>query len=221
MQSSRSHRRRAARASRRPRSQPGGIAQQTVVSRVARDVPFPLSGTFSNRVYEFVQSYEIPAAHVTSTTLATFSAYNFTISSLDQAASLSAVFDQYAIKHIQVTLIPRVGVADAVAQNYGLFTSVIDFDDANLLTTVGQALDYQNAVTTRGTDTHVRSWVPHAAFAAYSGAFSSYANVASPWVDWNSTTVQHYGLKAASTSTSSVITWDYVVRLHVACRNIR
>jgi hypothetical protein len=202
-------------------SQLAGTGSMSVLSQQVRDVSFPLGGSLSNQVYSFVQSYEISALCTSSVTNSTFSANSFTVNSLDQVTSLAQVFDQYKIKHVQVTMVPRLEVMDAAAGNAGLLTSVIDYDDATVLTSVGQALDFQNALTCRGTDTQVRCFIPHVATAAYSGTFTSFANEEAPWIDWNSPSVAHYGLKTAWTVTSSVFTVDAIVRVHIQCRNIR
>jgi hypothetical protein len=191
------------------------------MGRQVIDIPFPLAGSLSNRVYDFVQSYEIPAWQTSSAAANTYVSNSFTFGSLDQVTSLAQVFDQYRIAHIKVVLIPKLEVVDAVANNAGLFTSVIDYDDTNVLTSIGQALDYQNALTTRGTEVHVRTFVPHVAVASYSGAFTSFANETSPWIDCSSANVQHYGVKTAWTVTSAAMIYDAIVSFHIQLRNVR
>jgi hypothetical protein len=183
----------------------------------------PLVRTPSNNgVHRVVQSYELPALLTASNAATTFGAINFMASSLDQISSLGAVFDQYKIERIEVWLIPRISnVQTSVLINTGLFHSVIDFDDSAVLSSVGQALDYSNCVVSSGTDGHYRTWVPHAAMAAYGGAFTSFANVESPWIDAVSTAVQHYGLKTVWTQCDAAYIMDAVVRLHTAWRNVR
>lgn len=176
----------------------------------------------NNVVHKFVQSYTISAGAVSSNTVSTFSANYFSVASLDQLSSLTGVFDQYRIDLVEVWLIPRTAGSTGVnTQNFGFFASVLDFDDAASLGTFGQALDYENAVVSSGNDGHYRAFKPHTATAAYSGTFTSYMNVESPWLDAASPTVQHYGLKTAWTTTDSVYTMDFWVRLHTSWRNIR
>lgn len=177
----------------------------------------------NNAEFRFVQSYEVFGWHTASNAAATFIGQYFTASSLDQISALTSVFDQYKIERIEVWIIPRIStVASNAGANTGLFHTVIDFDDATALTTLGQALDYTNCTMSSGSDGHYRTWVPHAAVASYSGAFTSYANVEAPWIDAVSTSVQHYGIKTAwSTCDLNTYTMDLVVRLHTAWRNIR
>ncbi len=173
-----------------------------------------------NQVFNLVQSYEVLSAHTTSTTLSTFSAFQFNVASLDQVSALSSIFDQYRIKMVEFVLYPSFTPSVTVTQD-GLMTSVIDYDDAATLTTVASALDYTNALTYPNGNIQRRCFVPHAAVAAYSGTFTSYQNVESPWIDFNSTTVQHYGLKVASTLTSVTCVYNALVRMWVQCRNVR
>lgn len=56
------------------------------------------------------------------------------------------------------------------------------------------------------------------AVAVYSGAFTSFANAPSSWIDSGSPNVQHYGLKAAVTATAAVQTYNLQVRARVSFR---
>jgi len=199
----------------------GGTASSSVMQPLVRDVPFPLRGTRSDQTYEFSQSYELTSWAVSSITVPTFTSNNFTLNSLDQVSSLVAVFDQYMIANIRIQLIPRANVVDGTIVNSGLFTSLIDLDDVASLSTIGQAQDFQTALSSRGTETHVRTFKPRVAIAAYSGAFTSYANMGAQWIDTSSTTVQHYGIKTAWTATSIILTYDAVITFLVKFRNVR
>lgn len=162
---------------------------------------FPLRETIDNRVYPFIQS--VAAITITSSNVANvFNAFSFSLSQLDQVSSLIAVFDQYRIRMVEVEFLPGVNDNNTTATNTGLFTTVIDYDDSSSLTSFNQALDYSNALTGTGYEAQRRVFQPHAALAAYSGTFTSYGNVQSPWIDCSSTTVAHYGVKTAWTPTS-------------------
>jgi len=176
----------------------------------------------NNGIYRMVHSAESLAECVSSTTLSTFTARNFVVSNLGDVTSLAAVFDQYKIERVEVWYTPRHPNASVgPLTNMGLFHTVVDFDDSNVLTTVQQALDYQNGCFSSGADGHYRTWVPHVAVATYSGAFTSFANEEAPWIDAASQNVQHYGVKTAWTVTDTIYTMDLFVRLHTAWRNVR
>lgn len=174
-----------------------------------------------NGIFRFQQSFETAAAVAPSTLVATFTATNFQFSSLDDAASLSAVFDQYRIECVEIWYIPRITETTTIG-NTGLFTTVVDYDDSNVLTTLASALAFENQQTSRGVTGHYRKFIPHVAVALYAGAFTSFGNTEAPWIDMSSPSVQHYGVKTAwSVTDSALYVFDTVTRLTVAVRNVR
>jgi hypothetical protein len=171
----------------------------------------------SGAIFRITQETLTGSALTTSNVSNTFAAFNFTVASLDQISSLTALFDQYRIVQIEVWICPQATVVGP-----SQLASVIDYDDSSNLSTFAQALDYVNVVSCSGDFAQYRTWRPHVAMAAYSGAFSSFANVTSPWIDAVSTGVQHYGLKlAASTAPTNTTTFDITTRLHTQWRNVR
>jgi hypothetical protein len=122
---------------------------------------------------------------------------------------------------LEISYIPRSNSNTALTSNEGLFTTVIDYDDATALSTQAQALDYSSALTCEGYLSQRRVFVPHIAVAAYSGTFTSFANEEAPWIDSSSNSVQHYGLKTAWTASTSVCTYDLLIRGWFQFRNVR
>jgi len=181
--------------------------------RVPDNFPFPIT-----------QEFIINNFLTTSTTIPAFGAANFAVGNLDQLTSLQAVFDQYIIDFIEVWVEPNLGTgvggAAGQAGANGIAT-VIDYDDSNALTTFPQALDYTNVLHLNISECHYRKWKPHIAVASYSGAFTSFANIESPWIDAASSSVQHYGIKAAAGVTNVSIIYSCKVRLNTRWRNVR
>jgi hypothetical protein len=191
-------------------------------------VPIPsmsgLSWSKLNKVYDFIQfidggSLSTPGPIATSTTLNTNVAWYFTLNQLTQAASFGALFDQYRIAMVEVCIKTRVNSQTSLTSNAGILFAYEDFDDA-ALPTLGTAEQRANAQFSSGYESQVHRFVPHVANAVYSGAFTSFGNVTAPWIDCSSLTVQHYGLKAVWTPTSSIMNWDVLARLHVQFRNV-
>jgi hypothetical protein len=156
-----------------------------------------------------------------SVTLPTFNGAYFALNQLDQYTSLAAVFDQYRIDEVEVWIIPRTTTTTASGQNLGDMVSVIDYDDANPLTTYPSAMDYDNALTTSGGCGQYRRFKPHVAVAVYAGAFTSFANQPTQWLDAASPAVQHYGIKISRTVTDAVYIVDIAARVHLSFRNVR
>jgi hypothetical protein len=183
---------------------------------------FPLLSTVQNKVYSFVQTTASPVTMSSSVSGTSYGNVNFILNLIDQYTSFTGLFDQYRIRMVETRFVPRVNmVAASAVTNTGQFVTVVDNDDSNNLTSFAQAEDYENAVTGTGYQAQTRTQVPHAALAAYSGSFSSYANVASPWIDCTSPTVQHYGCKMAWTGTDQVYVMDITNRYWFEFRNVR
>jgi len=194
----------------------GSTSSQSIVQPV-----FPLRERFDNEVFNVIQSYQ--AANITSSnSVVVGTSYYFALSQIDQYASFQTVFDQYRIKMVEVTFIPGSNSQVTAANNQGLFTTVIDYDDASTLTTVGQALDFSNSLTGEGFQTQRRVFIPHSAVASYSGSFASYQNEVDQWQDAQYPNVQHYGIKTVWTPTSTAsCVMSVLVRMWVQFRNVR
>jgi hypothetical protein len=120
---------------------------------------------------------------------------NFTLAS----SSLTAgQWDQYKLLAVRVTISPdqnAVGLFTNSANSYTPLYTVVDYDDATNLTSVGQAEAYNNCIVLGAGESCSRLFRPRMALAAYSGAFTGFANTGDLWLDAASTTVQHYGVK--------------------------
>jgi hypothetical protein len=125
------------------------------------------------------------------------STYFFQFGSATASTFYAAVFDQYRITGATLTFSPRLSNANfpSGALSPRLYT-VIDYDDASATTITGLTQFETLIVVPPGCGV-VRTLIPHAAVAAYSGTFTSFTNVTSPWIDAASATVQHYGVKVA------------------------
>jgi len=170
--------------------------------------------------FSIIQS--TPTTVITSSAVATtFSALSFTFSQLDQATQLGAVFDQYKFGLVEVSFLPHSNSNTALTSFSGIFTSVVDYDDAVVLTSQGQAMDYSSAVTTEGYNAQRRVFQPHIAVAAYTGGFTGFSNQAPKWIDSGSPNVIHYGIKTAWTTTAAQTQYDVTIRFLIHLRNVR
>jgi len=180
--------------------------------------PATMNFVKSNKPYYFSQDIAEGNLFTSSTTIPTFSGTYFVFSFLDQSANLVAIFDQYIIDELEYWIEPLPG---ANAGAGGFLYSVIDYDDANNLTSVQQAADYTNCMMSAATEGHYRRFKPHIAVASYSGTFTSFTNEEAQWIDAASTNVQHYGIKTACTTTTASILYTVRVRIHFRMRNVR
>jgi hypothetical protein len=175
-----------------------------------------------NIVYKFSESIGQTTFVTTSTTLATFAAIAFTANQLDEFSALAAVFDQYKIDEIEVWIEPlTIGTGNNSSGAGGYIYTCVDYDDANVPSTLNTVLDYQNVCMSASTEGHYHRFKPHVAVAAYSGTFTSFLNMADQWVDCASPNVQHYGIKGAVTTTTASTIYNYRARFHISFRNLR
>jgi hypothetical protein len=150
---------------------------------------------------------------------------NFTLAnSVSDYANYAAVFDQYRIVAAEVTLTPRITMANQVSPYpAGYMYTVLDYDDATALTSTQAAQNYSSCIVTPVTEAVRRCVKPRIAMAAYSGAFTSFANVADQWIDAASTGVIHYGIKCIMDvgTASALTTYDLEQTVVVQFRSQR
>jgi hypothetical protein len=183
---------------------------------VDRLVPFPSPGSFNETPHNFVDSLQNLAFFTTSTVSNTFAGTFFALSSMNDASEYAAVFDQYRIMAVELTIMPST---QTVAGLTGHLLSSVDYDDVASIT---PALNAQKStvVISNLQDTIVRSFTPRIALASYSGAFTAYSvGPSQTWINTASTTVQHYGHKLTANPTTTAITYDLYTRVWFQFRN--
>lgn len=134
----------------------------------------------------------------------------------------TAVFDQYRIVAVEVAFMPYVNTVSVLSALQGRLFTAIDYDDVNAPASANAIRAYNTCLITKPWESCVRTLVPHTAEAAYSGAFTSFANKTSSWIDSASPGVKHYGVKYwAEQSTTTTSSWFVEVRLFVEFKNVR
>jgi len=152
-------------------------------------------------------------------------AYYFYLNQLSGVTGLGAVWDQY--KFIQVTLnfqpvFSQLSFTSASGGVAGNFITALDYDDATS-TTYSMLEQYDTAHHTPAYVAQSRTLTPRLAVAVYAGAFTSFANQRS-WLDINSPSVQHYGVKYACTNNNSAVAttiYNVIALYTVAFRAVR
>jgi len=183
------------------------------------EAPFPNIGCFDNQIYNLVDTVENLAYFTTGTVTTSFGGYFAALSSMGDASTYTAAFDQYRIMGMKLMITPTVDKTSANVYT-GHVHTCIDYDDVNSITPA-QALTYANCIVSNPGDTIIRTFKPHCAAAMYSGAFSSFGNVTSPWIDTASPSVQHYGLKIAVNPTGTALAYDVIASIWFQFRNTR
>jgi hypothetical protein len=171
----------------------------------------------SSKVYATVKTVLNNAFATSQVGASTFASFAFTLANnVPEVSSLAVLFDQYRLCRVELDILPSASenLALATTLGSGTYATAIDYDDANTPSSVQQILNYDNALMHRSFERSTRTFKPRLAVAAYSGAFSSFANVADSWIDIASTGVQYYGLKFAATISATTMVFDAVVRTH-------
>jgi len=182
------------------------IAQQvpdTVIMPVLKERPYSVilgaTTTFTN-----------------NTTVPVFPTINITGSLFNDFAQYSNVFDKYRILEVEIDFI----CVNPTIDGNGLFVTVIDYDDDSALSSLNQALDYKNAYSCSTTTSFKRTFIPRISMAAYSGAFTSYAEgKVGQWIDCASSGVLHYGLKTHLGASIPSTQYQLIIRAHLQFQN--
>jgi hypothetical protein len=174
--------------------------------------PYPNFSLLDQEI-RIVDTYYVPAFLVTSASVVSSATSTFVLSSFTSFTQYTNAFDQYKIYQIECWL-DLSGNQDA---SLGELVTVVDLDDGNSITGPSAILDKQGALVSTGAPGRYHRWAPHVAVAEYSGAFTSYGNVPSTWIDSLSPNVQHFGFKAAG-GVGVIATYNLTVRAVIGFR---
>jgi hypothetical protein len=151
-----------------------------------------------------------------TTTVPVFPTLNFTGSLFNDFANYATVFDKYRFLEVEVDFI----CVNPSQNGNGLFVTCIDYDDDAALSSLNQILDYKNAYTTNTAANFKRTLIPRCTLAAYSGAFTSYAEAkAGQWLDCASNGIIHYALKCYLGPSIPITQYQIVIRAHLQFKN--
>jgi len=158
-----------------------------------------------------------------STSGASFYSFAFTLADLPEYASFTNLYDQYRIVKIQCLFMPLtlLQTAGTSVVTSSALVVIADYDDNSSLTTMAQLYNYQNVQFCKCQDKLEFAIRPRIAMAAYSGSFTSYANLSPQWIDTNSTAVQHYGIKCGIDQSTQIPSWVFYARYFLEFRAVR
>jgi hypothetical protein len=154
----------------------------------------------------------------------------FELDELPGYTDFTTLWDQYRITRVDYKIIPRNNVqsltttATATTAIMPTISVWWDPDDASTPTLVGESLEVENVSHYGGYEIIKGSFKPHAAIAAYGGAFTQFADF-DGWCDCTSDDVQWYGLKvwvgAGGGSQTTFQVWDAFYVVHCEFRKVR
>lgn len=143
-----------------------------------------------DKIYTIARtSIETPI--VASTTVPVVNSIAYNLSALPNSSEFTALFDRFRIIQVTTTFIPT-----SLTQVSAPLYTVIDYDDANNLSSASDAIQYETCMISQGASLVERTLTPKIALNAYNGAFGAFAQGTSrTWVDVASPGTQYYGLK--------------------------
>lgn len=152
---------------------------------------------------------------------------NFRLDNIPNVGEFTGLYDQYMIKAVKVTMIPRVTEAPVGSSVNTLANmwSVIDYDDSSAPANIDTMLQYQNVKHTQMNRTHTRYIKPCVADEYFAtGVLTTYGARRNVWLDCSNSGVEHYGLKIyldALPLTAVPIQYDVITKFYLAFKNVR
>lgn len=182
------------------------------------------------RIYDFVRSFVSVNAIALTNTIDTLTGFQYALNQLPNYTEFTSLYDEYRIKYIKVEFLPKfdsvvmpdvTGVTNTARMGY-LF-SAVDYDDSSSPSSLETILQYQTMKRTKTSDVHSRYWSPCTAKEYYvSGVSSGYGREKAPWLDCESVSVPHYGLKIAGQLPGpGTVYYDAHVTYHLQFRGVR
>lgn len=187
------------------------------MSPIKKDEQPLVEGT-KDKLYTFWQTYIGPQV-VSSASLEIDQQLQFMLSSFTNVSAYQTLWDSYRILQITVRFFPCA--TPPLSGSQGPVYTAVDYDDATT-TTLSQLLEYDTLQMCQPGTYFERTFTPRVANALYSGAFTSFGQVKSPWIDLASAGVLHYGLKIATPNgTVATPLFNTTVSAVIQFRNIR
>lgn len=189
----------------------------------------PRKGGIRQPVQFFKRLTYTNAALVTSQLSPQFLNLTFTLQDVPNYTEFTALYDQYCIKGVKFTLMPRFNsalpapdVGTNVSSQPPQTWSVLDYD-GGFPTTQTAMLQYQNLKMLPGTKWHSRYVVPAAQVEIFNGISTAYAPKKKLYIDTANPDVKHYGatIMVPEVNTSSSVTWDLKTTYYLAFKNVR
>jgi hypothetical protein len=169
------------------------------------------------------QNITIVAAQSVSSTGDTEVNFAFKLTDVSNFASWSALYDQYCIYAVSVS-IAVTSSADAFSGTQGRLTTAIDFDNSNNLGSEALVQQYITADTVEISPNLVvqRFIKPCVKSAVFNNTTSTNGAVGRLWIDSNAQAISHYGLRSYWRGNSeSSLTADYIATYCVGFRNVQ
>ena len=154
----------------------------------------------------------------------TFKSLEFYLSSVPNHTEFTSLYDQYCIKKVVFTLIPKFNV-NTLTDIVPPVWSVLDYD-GTFPTNQDGMLQYQNLHTTRGQTWHKRVLTPAILTNQYNGLTTAYTPKKGQFIDCQNDSVPHYGarimlLPGVTGGSETPFAYDLKTTYYLAFKNVR
>lgn len=188
-------------------------------SRLPRSLPYRRQ-KIHNFKRHFVTTWTLASAAVTTNQWA------FMLGSLPNYTDFTNLFDQYRMKAVSMSIIPRFSEVDQTTRTDTQLYSVIDRNDSTALASVNEALEYESCKHTKISKTHRRYFKLNTLSDVGSSAGGGTGFIAtkfSPWINSANTNIWHYGCKtiADATGIGANCVMDVYFTVYIQCRNVK
>jgi hypothetical protein len=198
----------------------GGLALGTAKSyNITQTWPRASNGDQRQQLLRVNLEYSV-TAFATSIVSPTLGSLLTSLSNYAGYAKYADLFDQYRFVSIEAWINPPASQSTPGAPEIGTWVTTVDLDDSTAPASYAGCSMAQGAMQTSVLSAHYHHFKPSIDVAAYSGVFTSYANLTDQWIDCSSASVNQYGLKYAVSATSTAMTFNVIYRAVVEFRGI-
>lgn len=211
----------------------GAVPRSRLIAAAGRKMRSRLALGRTKRIRQPVQFFKRTVyqnALLKSSQLANvFENFTFKLEDVPNYTEFTALYDQYCIKGVSITIMPRYNIAAPTPDGGVSATgqvpqtwSILDYDGSFPTTEAGM-LQYQNLKMQKGTSWHKRYVVPAVSAEIFNGITTAYAPKKRVFIDTANPDVKHYGIcvMIPVVNTDTDCAWDVKTTYYLAFKNVR
>lgn len=187
-------------------------------SRLPRRLPYRPKKRIT-KIHSFKRTFM--TTHTLATAATTANCWGFTLNMLNNYTEFTSLFDQYRLKAVSFTVIPRfTEISSSTPVDVG-FYSVIDRNDQTNLASVAAACEYENMKRTRLNQFHKRYLkLSTLVDTGIVGSSAVCSTKFSPWLSTANADITHLGIKtiADATGIGSPLVCDIKMTVYFQCK---
>lgn len=167
------------------------------------------------QTYSFKQMVTLTPITLSQTSNETYFAFSFRAADMANISEFQSLFDQFRINAVRINFIPSYNVGFQSSATSGSLPipyiyTVVDYDDANVPTSIPQLQQYQSLKTKMFSRPHHRYFKPKcnsAALITSSSTSFGFQSMRAPWIDVSNPgpSVLHYGLRGCIQFTETAL----------------